>query len=256
MPIPRPAFSAPGRPRRRGERSVPPGPSGPNPGLRLTDVTVTREGRDILRDVDLTLDEHRIAVIGLNGSGKSTLVRLLNALVLPTRGTVQVGGLTTARDAKRIRRQVGFVFQHPENQIVMPLVAEDIAFGVQNLGLRGAELTDRVEAVLQHLDIAHLRDRESYTLSGGEKQMVALAAVLVMEPSTVVFDEPTTMLDRRNRRRLQATIDGLDQRAIVVTHDLDMVEAYDRVLVVHEGRIAFDGDPGRALEFYCRISDS
>ena len=256
MPIPRPAFSAPGRPRRRGERSVPPGPSGPNPGLRLTDVTVTREGRDILRDVDLTLDEHRIAVIGLNGSGKSTLVRLLNALVLPTRGTVEVGGLTTARDAKRIRRQVGFVFQHPENQIVMPLVAEDIAFGVQNLGLRGAELTDRVEAVLQRLGIAHLRDRESYTLSGGEKQMVALAAVLVMEPSTVVFDEPTTMLDRRNRRRLQATIDGLDQRAIVVTHDLDMVEAYDRALVVHEGRIAFDGDPGRALEFYCRISDS
>lgn len=227
-----------------------------NPGLRLTGVTVTREGTDVLRDVDLALDEHRIAVIGLNGSGKSTLVRLLNALVLPTRGTVRVGGLTTARDAKRIRRQVGFVFQNPENQIVMPLVAEDIAFGVKNLGLRGTELTGRVDAVLERLGITHLRDRESYTLSGGEKQMVALASVLVMEPSTVVFDEPTTMLDRRNRRLLQRTIDRLDQRAIVVTHDLEMISEYERTLVVHEGRIAFDGEPAAALEFYCRISDS
>lgn len=258
MPIPRPASSAPRRaPRRLPRRGEQPAPQDlPRPGLRLTDVTVTREGRDILRDVDLVLDEHRIAVIGLNGSGKSTLVRLLNALVLPTRGTVRVGELTTARDAKRIRRQVGFVFQNPENQIVMPLVAEDIAFGVKNLGLRGTELTERVDAVLEHLDIAHLRERESYTLSGGEKQMVALASVLVMEPSTVVFDEPTTMLDRRNRRLLQRTIDRLDQRAIVVTHDLDMIGDYDRALVVHEGRIAFDGAPGQALEFYCRISDS
>jgi biotin transport system ATP-binding protein len=233
---------------------VPPEPA--NPGIRLTGVTVTREGTDVLRDVDLTLDEHRIAVIGLNGSGKSTLVRLLNALVLPTRGTVRVGELTTAQDAKRIRRQVGFVFQNPENQIVMPLVAEDIAFGVKNLGLRGTELTDRVDAVLDRLGITHLWDRESYTLSGGEKQMVALASVLVMEPSTVVFDEPTTMLDRRNRRRLQRTIDHLDQRAIVVTHDLEMISAYERTLVVHEGRIAFDGEPAAALDFYCRISDS
>lgn len=258
MPTSRPVFSgsrrAPRRPSRRGEQPAPQDLS--HPGIRLTDVTVTREGRDVLRDVDLTLDEHRIAVIGLNGSGKSTLVRLLNALVLPTRGTVRVGELTTARDAKRIRRQVGFVFQSPENQIVMPLVAEDIAFGVKNLGLRGTELTERVDAVLERLDIAHLRERESYTLSGGEKQMVALASVLVMEPSTVVFDEPTTMLDRRNRRRLQRTIDRLDQRAIVVTHDLDMIGDYDRTLVVHEGRIAFDGTPGQALEFYCRISDS
>lgn len=258
MPTSRPVFSgsrrAPRRPSRRGEQPAPQDLS--HPGIRLTDVTVTREGRDVLRDVDLTLDEHRIAVIGLNGSGKSTLVRLLNALVLPTRGTVRVGELTTARDAKRIRRQVGFVFQNPENQIVMPLVAEDIAFGVKNLGLRGTELTERVDAVLERLDIAHLRERESYTLSGGEKQMVALASVLVMEPSTVVFDEPTTMLDRRNRRRLQRTIDRLDQRAIVVTHDLDMIGDYDRTLVVHEGRIAFDGAPGQALEFYCRISDS
>lgn len=240
-------------PRGRREQPAPRGPE--QDSIRLTGVTVTREGRDIVRDVDLSLDEHRIAVIGLNGSGKSTLVRLLNGLVLPSSGTVRVGGTTTARDAKRIRRRVGFVFQNPENQIVLPLVAEDIAFGAKNLGLRGAELTQRVTEVLERLGIAHLRERESYTLSGGEKQMVALASVLVMDPATIVFDEPTTMLDRRNRRRLQRIIDGLEQRAIVVTHDLEMISAYERVLVVHEGGIAFDGAPGPAVEFYCGISD-
>ncbi|MEX5258800.1 energy-coupling factor ABC transporter ATP-binding protein [Kocuria sp. CPCC 205263] len=241
---------------RRAEPSAPPGPPGTRSSeIRLTGVTVTREGQDVLRDVDLSLDEQRIAVIGLNGSGKSTLVRLLNGLLLPTRGTVQVGGLSTATDAKRIRRQVGFVFQNPENQIVMPLVAEDLAFGAKNLGLRGDELSARVDGVLERLGIPHLAERESYALSGGEKQLVALASVLVMEPSTIVFDEPTTMLDRRNRRRLQATIDELDQRAVVVTHDLDLIGGYDRVLVVHEGRIAFDGAPGPAVEFYCGISD-
>ncbi|MEB2527008.1 energy-coupling factor ABC transporter ATP-binding protein [Kocuria rosea] len=241
---------------RRAEPSAPPGPPGTRSSeIRLTGVTVTREGQDVLRDVDLCLDEQRIAVIGLNGSGKSTLVRLLNGLLLPTRGTVQVGGLSTATDAKRIRRQVGFVFQNPENQIVMPLVAEDLAFGAKNLGLRGDELSARVDGVLERLGIAHLAERESYALSGGEKQLVALASVLVMEPSTIVFDEPTTMLDRRNRRRLQVTIDELDQRAVVVTHDLELIGGYDRVLVVHEGRIAFDGAPGPAVEFYCGISD-
>ncbi|MCM3484483.1 energy-coupling factor ABC transporter ATP-binding protein [Kocuria rosea] len=241
---------------RRAEPSAPPGPPGTRSSeIRLAGVTVTREGQDVLREVDLSLDEQRIAVIGLNGSGKSTLVRLLNGLLLPTRGTVQVGGLSTATDAKRIRRRVGFVFQNPENQIVMPLVAEDLAFGAKNLGLRGAELSARVDGVLERLGIAHLAERESYALSGGEKQLVALASVLVMEPSTIVFDEPTTMLDRRNRRRLQATIDELDQRAVVVTHDLELIGGYDRVLVVHEGRIAFDGAPGPAVEFYCGISD-
>ncbi|MCQ1957873.1 energy-coupling factor ABC transporter ATP-binding protein [Arthrobacter sp. zg-Y826] len=230
-------------------------PAPRHPSIRLTDVAVARDGVDVLRDVDLSLDEHRIAVIGLNGSGKSTLVRLLNGLLLPTRGTVQVDGLSTAKAAKLIRRRVGFVFQNPENQIVMPIVFEDLAFGAKNLGVGGAEVTARVDTVLERLGISHLRDRESHALSGGEKQLVALASVLVMEPDTIVFDEPTTMLDRRNRRRLQSTIDGLDQRAIVVTHDLDLVVGYQRVLVVHEGRIAFDGAPAEGVEFYCGISD-
>ncbi len=245
-----------GRPSRREKPVTPPAPSGPGRrGIELSGVSVTREGTEVLAGIDLVLEEHRIAVIGLNGSGKSTLVRLLNGLLLPDRGTVRVGDLTTAEDAKAIRRQVGFVFQHPENQIVMPQVAEDIAFGVKNLGLRGDRLTARVEEILHRLGIAHLRERESYALSGGEKQLVALASVLVMDPATIVFDEPTTMLDRRNRRRLQATIETLDQQAIVVTHDLEMIGDYDRALVVHEGRIALDSTPAEAVEYYCELSD-
>lgn len=245
-----------GRPSRREKPEAPPAPSGPGRrGIELSGVSVTREGTEVLAGIDLVLEEHRIAVIGLNGSGKSTLVRLLNGLLLPDRGTVRVGDLTTAKDAKAIRRQVGFVFQHPENQIVMPQVAEDIAFGVKNLGLRGDRLTARVEEILHRLGIAHLRERESYALSGGEKQLVALASVLVMDPATIVFDEPTTMLDRRNRRRLQATIETLDQQAIVVTHDLEMIGDYDRALVVHEGRIALDSTPAEAVEYYCELSD-
>jgi len=225
-------------------------PTPDTPAISLENVTVVRDGNEVLRDVSLDLNEQRIAVIGLNGSGKSTLVRLLNALILPTTGDVRVGGLATTRDAKRIRRQVGFVFQNPENQIVMPLVAEDIAFGLKNLGLRAPELTERVHEVLARLGVSHLHDREAYTLSGGEKQMIALASVLVMEPSTIVFDEPTTMLDLRNRRRLQQQIDRLAQRAIVVTHDLDMIGDYDRTIVVDNGGIAFDGAPADAVSFY------
>ncbi|MGI5119112.1 energy-coupling factor ABC transporter ATP-binding protein [Marinactinospora thermotolerans] len=221
-----------------------------NARIRLSEVTVERDGKTVLKDIDLSLDEHRIAVIGLNGSGKSTLVRLLNALVLPTRGTVTVDGYPTDKHAKKVRRKVGFVFQNPENQIVMPVVSEDIAFGLKNLGLGRAETAVAVEKALAELELSHLADRESYALSGGEKQMVALASVLVMEPETIIFDEPSTMLDLRNKRRLQQRIDALTQRAIVVTHDLDLIAGYDRAIVLHEGALVFDGDPPSAISFY------
>lgn len=221
-----------------------------NPGIRLSQVSAVRDDKTVLTDVDLSLDEHRIAVIGLNGSGKSTLVRLLNALVLPSSGTVTVGGYRTDKYAKKVRRKVGFVFQNPENQIVMPLVSEDIAFGLKNLGLGRAETAAAVEKGLADLGLSHLADRESYALSGGEKQMIALASVLVMDPETIVFDEPSTMLDLKNKRRLQERIDALTQRAIVVTHDLDFVSGYERALVIHEGLVAFDGDPPSAISFY------
>ncbi|WP_404285450.1 energy-coupling factor ABC transporter ATP-binding protein [Glutamicibacter arilaitensis] len=220
------------------------------PEIQLEHVTVVFEDRTVLADVNLALNERRIGIIGANGAGKSTLSRLLNALVIPTDGTVRVGELNTAKHAKQIRRDVGFVFQNPANQIIMPLVADDIAFGLKNLGLSKADRKVRVEQTLDELNIKHLADRESHTLSGGEQQMVALAAVIAMQPRTIVFDEPTTMLDLRNRLRFQREIAQLPQRAIVITHDLELLDDFDRVLVVTDGTIAFDGSPAEAIDHY------
>lgn len=220
------------------------------PSIQLTDVAVQRDGRQVLADIDLRLDDHRIAIIGANGSGKSTLVRLLNALVLPTSGTVTVDGESTTSAARRIRRRVGFVFQNPDNQVVMPVVADDLEFGCRNIGVPRAEIPDRIRTTLAALGLAHLHDRESHTLSGGERQLVALAAVLITHPEVIVFDEPTTMLDLRNRRRLQEHIDRLPQRAIMVSHDLDLVQDYPRVIVLEDGRVAYDGAAETAIAHY------
>jgi biotin transport system ATP-binding protein len=222
----------------------------PLPVIELADVTVEYDGRRVLGGVDLRLTERRIGVIGQNGSGKSTLARLLNGLVLPDAGVVRVDGLDTRTAGRRVRAKVGFVFQNPDNQIVFPIVAEDMAFGLKNLGLPRKEIPDRVRAALDEYGIAGLAERQSHSLSGGEKQLVALASVLVMRPELVVFDEPTTMLDLRNRNRLRTAIDAMPQSAIVVTHDLDLLTGYDRVLVVHDGAIACDGPPAEAIGWY------
>ena len=220
------------------------------PPILFENVTVKFEDRDVFKDVCLTLSEQRIGIIGANGAGKSTLSRLINGLVLPTHGTVHVGNLNTHKHAKQIRRDVGFVFQNPANQIIMPLVSEDIAFGLKNLQISKVERQTRVQETLAELNISHLSDRESHTLSGGEQQMVALASVLAMQPRTIVFDEPTTMLDLRNRLAFQEEVAKLAQRAIVVTHDLEILEDFDRILVVTDGAIAFDGHPMEAIAHY------
>ncbi|WP_411139613.1 energy-coupling factor ABC transporter ATP-binding protein [Streptomyces sp. x-80] len=218
--------------------------------IALDGVSVRFGPRTVLDAVSVELTERRIGVIGANGSGKSTFARLLNGLVLPSAGTVLVGADDTATDARRIRRRVGFVFQNPDNQIVLPLVEEDLAFGLRNTGVPRKEIPGRVREQLADLGIAALADRPSHALSGGEKQLVALAAVLVMRPETVVFDEPTTLLDLRNRNRLRAVIAAMPQQAVVLTHDLDLLTGFDRVLVLDEGRIAYDGPPRTAVPWY------
>ncbi|MGJ3265384.1 MAG: energy-coupling factor ABC transporter ATP-binding protein [Salinarimonas sp.] len=216
----------------------------------LDQVSVTMQERPILRGLDLVLDERRVGIVGVNGSGKSTLARLLNGLVLPDAGSVSVRGLDTRKQTRAVRRKVGFVFQNPENQIVFPIVGEDVAFGLRNLGLSKREAAARAQAALAAHGLDALAERPAHTLSGGEKQMLALVSVLVMEPEIVVLDEPTTLLDLRNRNRIRAAIAGLAQTAIVVTHDLELVRDFDRVVVVDEGRIAADDAPEAALAWY------
>lgn len=218
--------------------------------IELSRVSRRYGAVDVLTGIDLTIAERRVAVIGANGSGKSTFARLLNGLVLPSEGVVRVDGLDTHSDAAAVRRRVGFVFQNPDHQIVFPTVEEDIAFGPKNQKLPKQEIARRVDAVLERTGLTHLRERSTHLLSGGEKQMLAFASVLVMQPDLLVLDEPLTLLDLRNRGRVAAFLEALEQPVIHVTHDLDVVADYDRVLVFDGGRVVRDAPPAEAVPFY------
>lgn len=218
--------------------------------IEIRSVTHKFGERTVLSDITVTLAERRIAIVGSNGSGKSTFARLLNGLLVPTTGTVQVEGLSTAQDSKAVRRLVGFVFQNPDNQIVFPLVAEDLAFGLKNLKLPQDDIRARVDATLEQYGLSAFRDHSAHLLSGGEKQMLAIASVLVMEPDIIVFDEPTTALDHRNKRRVAGFIADLPQRVIVVSHDLDLLRDFDRMIAFEDGRIVLDGPPDMVIPRY------
>jgi biotin transport system ATP-binding protein len=218
--------------------------------IEFKNVSVERERRLVLTDLSLTLSEQRIGVVGPNGSGKSSLVRLVNGLLLPKTGQVSVNGLDTAREVGAVRRKVGFVFQNPDNQIVFPVVHEDIEFGLKLREPDPKRRTLRAQAALERLGVGHLTERSVHTLSGGERQLVALAAVLATEPEILVFDEPTTQLDLRLRNRFERHLAELSQPALVVSHDLALMRQMHRVLVIDQGRLAFDGAPTEALDWY------
>jgi biotin transport system ATP-binding protein len=221
--------------------------------IELRGVTHRYGDRIVLRDVELRLAERRIGVVGANGSGKSTLARLLNGLVVPTTGTVLVDGLDTRREGPAVRRRVGFVFTDPDAQIVMPTVAEDVAFSLRRSELDRAARARRVTEVLERFGLADHADHAAHLLSGGQKQLLALAAVLVTEPAVLVCDEPTTLLDARNARRVAGLLAGLPQQVVLVTHHLEQLEDFDRVLVVDGGRVVADGVPGTALAAYTAL---
>lgn len=221
--------------------------------IEIREVTHRFGERVVLAEVSLRLDERRIAIVGSNGSGKSTFARLLNGLVLPSAGEVLVDGLSTARDSKAIRRRVGFVFQNPDNQIVMPTVAEDLAFGLKNLKLPAGQISQRVDAVLARYGLNEFRDHPAHLLSGGQKQLLAIASVLIMEPEIIVFDEPTTALDHRNKRLVARFIADLPQRVIVVSHDLELLQDFDRMIAFEAGRVVLDGAPGDIAPRYLEM---
>ena len=216
----------------------------------LDGVHVRHGEREVLRGVSLRLTERRVAVVGANGSGKSTLARLLNGLVVPTSGRVLVDGLDTRRRGREVRRRVGFVFTDPDAQIIMPTVAEDVAYSLRRSGLSRAELAARVATELDRHGLAGHADHPAHLLSGGQKQLLALTSVLVTAPRLVVADEPTTLLDLRNTRAVAARLAALDQHVVLVTHDLDLVTGYDRVLVVDDGRVVVDDVPAVAIPAY------
>jgi biotin transport system ATP-binding protein len=221
--------------------------------IDLESVSVELDGRLVLDEVTVQLDQHRIAVIGANGSGKSTFARLLDGLVAPTRGTARVQGFDVARDAKRMRAEVGFDFTNPDAQILMPTVAEDVRLSLKGSGLDRSTIDARVASVLAAYGLAAHADAPAYSLSGGQKQLLALASVLVREPKLVIADEPTTLLDLGNARRIGTLlIEELPAQLVVVTHDLELAARCDIALRFHEGRLVELGDPAAVVERYQR----
>lgn len=229
--------------------------------IELDGVTVSvsledRPDKVVLDGVSATFTERRVGIIGANGSGKSTLLRLLNGLVEPTTGTVSIGGMDTVRDGRAVRRQVGFVFTDPLSQLVMPTGREDVELSLRRSHRSRSERAAAAQSVLDRFGLGTLADQSVYELSGGERQLMALAAVLAVDPEVLVLDEPSTLLDLRNRELLRRTVSGLDQQVIFSTHDLELALDAERVLVVDGGRIAFDGSPAAGVAYYrelCRL---
>ncbi|WP_247630302.1 energy-coupling factor ABC transporter ATP-binding protein [Microbacterium croceum] len=213
-------------------------------------VGVEIDGRTILTDVSVELTAARTAVIGANGSGKSTFARLLNGLTAPTAGRVRVHGLDSVRDRSEVRRRVGFVFTDPDAQILMPTPAEDLA-----LSLRGrpkAEVAAKVVETLAEHGLSAHADVPASTLSGGQKQMLALASVLITEPDLVVADEPTTLLDLAHTRRVGELLLSQPAQVVLVTHDLELAARCDVALLFEAGRLVRQGEPAEVIDAYRR----
>lgn len=210
------------------------------------------DGALALDHVDLAVEAGAFVVIaGANGSGKTTLLRHLNGLLRPTEGSVRVDGIAVAKDPARARRRVGLVFQDVDTQLVGETVADDVAFGPENLGLARAEIDARVAAALDAMDLAGAADMPPHLLSGGQKRRLAIAGVLAMDPAIIAFDEPFSNLDYpgvRSVLRRMVDLHAAGKTLIVTTHDLDKVAAHaDRLLVLDHGRLVLDGPPAACM---------
>lgn len=204
----------------------------------------------VLEETSLSLTEPSIALIGPNGSGKSTLARLLNGLVTASTGRVHVDGLDVAREGRAVRRKVGFVFTDPAAQLVMPTAVEDIALSLRRHHRDKHLRRAAAETLLADYGLEGLGDRSVHSLSGGQRQLLALAGVLAIEPDVVVADEPTTLLDLANARRIGDLLLSLPQQLVLVTHDLDLAARCERGIVMADGRVAFDGPAAAAVAHY------
>lgn len=204
----------------------------------------------VFTDLNLTIEDGSfVAVLGSNGCGKSTLAKHFNSILLPCGGKVYVSGLDTSDEDLliRVRRNVGMVFQNPDNQIVANVVEEDVAFGPENLGIASPEIRRRVDQALKQVGMYEFREHAPHLLSGGQKQRVAIAGIIAMEPKCIVLDEPTAMLDPRGRKEVLDTVLKLNREkgitVVLITHHMDEAAQAQRVVVLHKGDIAADGTP-------------
>ncbi len=207
-------------------------------------------GQPALRGLDLHVHPgERVALLGPNGAGKTTMVLHLNGILTPTAGSVTISGLAVSRQTlPEIRRRVGIVFQDPDDQLFMPTVRDDVAFGPANLGLRGRELADRVQEAMTAVDVQSLAERPPHHLSFGQRRRVAIATVLAMRPEILVLDEPSSNLDPASRRELAEILESLEVTVLMVTHDLPYAaQLCERSVILSDGRVVADGPPVNLL---------
>ena len=222
------------------------------PIVSCENLTYSYPGSERAALADVTFELHTgeyVGVVGPNGGGKSTLVRLLNGLLKADSGSVRVGQLDPATEPFEVRKRVGMLFQNPENGLVAPFVEDDVAFGLENLGAEREEMRERVREAIQAVGLEGYERREPHTLSGGEKQRVALAGLLALEPEVLLLDEPTSMLDTAGRKEILERLEGLRATRTVlhVTHHLEELLDADRVLVLNAGRLVADVSPERLV---------
>lgn len=201
------------------------------------------DGTKAINDISFRITHgESVAIVGENGAGKSTLLLHLNGYLMPTEGSLRIGDyILTKETLKEIHRTVGMVFQDPDDQLFMPTVYDDVAFGPVNLGLPADQIEERVNHALETVGMLHIKNRPPYRLSAGEKRAAAIATVLSMSPNILVMDEPSSNLDPRTRRKLIELLATFSHTKIIATHDLDMaVDLCERTIVIHEGKIAAD----------------
>ena len=194
-----------------------------------------------------------VAIIGTNGSGKSTLARHFNAILSPTEGICLVNGLDTSKEENmwQVRQTVGMVFQNPDNQIVAAVVEEDVAFGLENIGVPSPEIRPRVEAALAAVNMTAYAKQAPHRLSGGQKQRIAIAGVMALEPKCIVFDEPTAMLDPKGRKEIVSTVLKLNKEKhitiVYITHKMEEAILADRIIAMEKGKIVMEGTPAEVF---------
>ena len=218
--------------------------------LKNVSFRYSDEETEVIKNLNLDFYEGQFTcVLGHNGSGKSTMAKLINALLVPTQGEVISYGFKTSNEANeiKIRRNIGMVFQNPDNQIVATIVEDDVAFGPENLGIPREEIRQRVDEALKLVDMYEYRKHEPHRLSGGQKQRVAIAGVIAMKTGCIVLDEPTAMLDPKGRREVMDALlklkNDLGISIILVTHFMDEAVKADRVVVMNDGEVCLDGTP-------------
>lgn len=218
--------------------------------FHYTDENGERTSPDILKDISLSIDKGDfVALLGHNGSGKSTFAKHMNAILLPSAGTMTVDGIDTKDESQRftLRSHVGMVFQNPDNQIVATIVEEDVAFGPENLGIPPQEIRERVDDAMKAVEMYEYREHAPSQLSGGQKQRVAIAGIIAMRPDCIVLDEPTAMLDPSGRREVMNTIHMLNREygitIVLITHYMEEAAQANRVVVMDDGKVVLDNTP-------------